>query len=752
MSVRGGGMFQHYSGRIFGLLMLACTIVCPAKTALSKTRAKSPEIAAAPLPALEIPLVTESILVDGILDEAAWKVPPLPAGEWLTYNPLYGAKLVQQTKVWAAYDAAGIYFAFHCIDPEPDKIKTAISRRDTIFNDDWVGLSLDSLGSHQSSYEFFVNPDGIQLDMLNSSTAGEDPAPDWVWESAAKRTEDGYAVEIRIPFKTIRFSSGPVVRMEVLFWRRVSRLGMSASWPDLPPGASWFNRHAPLTLHDVKRPLTLEVIPNVTYALNQTRSAPSQLNSDSNPDGGVTAKYGITSTVTLDGTFRPDFSQVESDAFQVEVNQRYPIFYSEKRPFFMEGMGTFDLAGVGGDGNMRTAVHTRRIIDPLFGTKLTGTVGKVTFATLSSADQWPGNTDPADPLYEKEKYFNIGRALYSLGKGTYIGGLFTDTELADGYNRAFAGDLSLRFREHQQLTATAISTGTRDSDGSNEREGMAGQVSYSYSSKRQYFATQFEHYDKDFQMDTAFYNRTGITTNWTYYSYNLYPDEKQYAWFKKFSPFVWIHTGRDRIQQGDEYILLGGVRMNFTRQGSFRIDYAGGKEPWAGQLFDISQIRFMGGAQLYSWLNFFVHFRSGKSIFYDPENPFAGNSKDFHIEATLQPTSKLSQALIYDRAIFDRTSSHERVYTVDIINSKTTYQFNKSFAVRAIHRYDSSTRNILLDYLVSYEPVPGTVAYAGYGSLFNRQDWDGTQYAPGRSDYVNTRRSLFFKLSYLYRF
>ncbi len=121
-------------------------------------------------------------------------------------------------------------------------------------------------------------------------------------------------------------------------------------------------------------------------------------------------------------------------------------------------------------------------------------------------------------------------------------------------------------------------------------------------------------------------------------------------------------------------------------------------------------------------------------------------------EVTLQPTSKLSQAISYEGVIFNRASSGERVYTVDIINSKTTYQFNKSFAARAIHRYDSSRSNVLLDYLVSYEPVPGTVAYVGYGSLFNRQDWDGTRYMPGHSDYANTQRSLFFKFSYLYRF
>ncbi len=731
-------------------LILACSIVSLVRTAWSN--GKDISTAVASIPALDIPAAVESPRVDGVLDDTAWQSPPLPLGEWRTYNPVYGNKMVQRTQVWVAYDKAALYFAFRCTDPEPGKIKSAISRRDTIFNDDWVGISLDSLGSHQSTYELFVNPDGIQGDILNSSTAGEDTSPDWVWESAAKRTEDGYTVEMRIPFKTIRFKSGPEVRMEIFFFRRVSRLGVSASWPDLPPGASIFTRHAPLILHNVKTPPTREFIPNITYALNQTRSGPDRWGSDSKPDGGITAKFGISSTVTLDGTFRPDFSQVESDAYQIEVNQRYPLFYSEKRPFFMEGMGTFELAGVGGDGNMRTAVHTRRIIDPLFGMKLSGTVGKVTFATLSSSDRSPGNTEESDGLHGRSEYFNIARALYSLGKGTYIGGLVTDTELGDGFNRVVAGDLSLQFGAHQQLSATAIASGARNFDGTNERSGMAGQASYSYNTKRQTFATQFEHYDKDFQMDTAFYNRTGITTNWSFYSYNFYPDEERHSWFKKFSPLIWVHTGRDRIQGGNERYILGGIRLTFTRQGFFRIDYGGGAEPWAGRMFQTRRMQMMGSAQLFRWLYVYGYASIGRSIYYDDVDPFSGNSKSIHLETTLQPTSKLSQALTHDRVVFNRASNGEHVYTVDIINTKTTYQFNKHFFVRAIERYDSSRKNVLMDYLLSYEPVPGTVAYAGYGSLFDRQAWDGTQFVSGTGDYLNTHRGIFFKVSYLYRF
>jgi hypothetical protein len=220
----GAQLLKHSAGE--GLrsiclppLILFCSMSFFAGSGFSKDEAKNGGKSAGSFPELRLPHLSEKPKVDGVLDDAVWQTPPLPLGDWLTYDPVYGQHIVQSTQVWAAYDQTGVYFAFRCIDPEPDKIKTAISRRDTIFNDDWIGLSLDSLGNHQSSYELFVNADGIQADQLNSSTAGEDLSPDWVWESAAKKTRDGYTVEMKIPFKSIRFVSGAEVRMAVLFMR-----------------------------------------------------------------------------------------------------------------------------------------------------------------------------------------------------------------------------------------------------------------------------------------------------------------------------------------------------------------------------------------------------------------------------------------------------------------------------------------------------------------------------------------------------
>jgi hypothetical protein len=160
----------------------------------------------------------------------------------------------------------------------------------------------------------------------------------------------------------------------------------------------------------------------------------------------------------------------------------------------------------------------------------------------------------------------------------------------------------------------------------------------------------------------------------------------------------------------------------------------------------------MGNAQFFRWLYVFGYARVGTSIYYDRENPFSGDSQDYSIEVTLQPWAKLNQSIAFNKAILNHPSTGDRVYSVDILNLKTTYQFSNHFFVRAIERYDSSRKQVMIDLLASYEPVPGTVAYAGYGAMFERQDWDGTQFVSGTQDYVNTQRSFFFKLSYLYRF
>jgi hypothetical protein len=677
--------------------------------------------------------------LDGVLDDEAWSGDPLPLDTWMSYNPMRGEAAAEPTHVWMAYDDEALYVAFRCLDTQPNRIRTNISRRDNAFGDDWVGLSLDSSRAGQLAYHLFVNPSGIQMDALQSGSNGEDFAPDWVWQSAGHIGADGWSAEIRVPLENLRFRTGPGVRMGVLFWRRLSRTGVSTSWPEMPSGRWVFESNASVVFDRLQSRRLLEMIPSATFSSNQARRDASIWNrTRARGDFGVSVKYGLTSAVTLDATVNPDFSQVESDAFEVEVNQRFPIFFSEKRPFFMEGLGLFNLAGAGGDATLRSAVHTRRIIDPSAGMKLTGAAGKHTFGVLSSAD--------ASPAGSRQRIFTVAREVLNLGRGQYVGALLSDTEFGRDHNRVAGGDVSLKKGEHFQTNGSFLSSHSRTSDGDTSN-GLGAQGSYFYNTRRFVVGGQLEHYDREFRMDTAFINRVGLTRGWQYQDLNFYPSHQQYRWIKRINPFFWMSGGNDRVQGGTEAFYLPAVRFNFTRAGFLRLDYGNGHETFAGRQFDVGRMMVDGNVQIMRWLNIGGGAQKGPAIFYDEEEPYQGYRRSGSVRIGLQPNSRVNSNTSYSFVTFANRSTGLNVYRVHIVNMRNTYQFSPRFFMRAVTQFDSSRERVLADFLASYELSPGTVVHAGYGSLFGTT-YDEVEF--GR--YISTARAFFFKASYLARF
>ncbi|RPI52264.1 MAG: hypothetical protein EHM55_16945 [Acidobacteria bacterium] len=673
--------------------------------------------------------------LDGRLDDEVWSHEPLPLDGWMSYNPMRGEGAAERTYVWIAYDDAAIYFAFRCLDTQPERIRTNISRRDNAFSDDWVGLSLDSSRAGQLAYHLFVNPSGIQMDALQSGSNGEDFAPDWVWQSAGHVGPDGWSAEIRVPLENIRFRSGSDVRMGVLFWRRLSRTGVSTSWPEMPPGKWVFDANAPVVFDRLQSRRLLEVIPSSTFSSHQARRDASFWNrTRAQGDFGVSVKYGVTSAVTLDATVNPDFSQVESDAFEVEVNQRFPIFFSEKRPFFMEGLGLFNLAGTNGDATMRTAVHTRRIIDPSAGLKLTGAAGRHTFGVLSSADVSPEGT--------RQRVFTVAREVMNFGRGQYAGLLVSDTEFGADHNRVAGGDVAFRRGEHFSANGSFLSSHSQSLTGE-KTNGIGTQGTYFYNTRRFSVGGQLEHYDRGFRMDTAFVNRVGLTRGWQYQDFNFYPTHSRFRWIKRINPFFWMAAANDRVQGGTETFYLPAVRFNFTRAGFLRLDYGNGHETFAGRQFDVGRLMVDGSVQLMRWLNIGGSAQKGSAIFYDEEAPFQGHRRAASFRVGLQPSPRVNTNTSYNFVTFNKGGTGEHVYRVHIVNMRNTYQFSPRFFVRAVAQFDSSRERVLADFLASYELSPGTVVHAGYGSLFGTalEDVHFDRYRP-------TARAFFFKASY----
>jgi len=244
-------------------------------------------------------------------------------------------------------------------------------------------------------------------------------------------------------------------------------------------------------------------------------------------------------------------------------------------------------------------------------------------------------------------------------------------------------------------------------------------------------------------MDTAFYNRTGFTADWSYLELNFYP-KRPNSWIQRIAPFTWDKFGRDQVQDGNERTSVMGIQMNFTRQGFFRIDHRDGHEPWLGREFKFGRDLYMQGqVQILRWLHLNGNIQWGNQVYYDPVNPFQGRIMQKHFSFTLQPNVHINEDVNYDGVAFDRSSNGERVFTVHIVNFRSTYQFDKHFLVRALEEFDSSQHRLLTDLLAAYEFVPGTVAQAGYGSLFERRNL---------ANYTTVSRGLFFKVSYLHRF
>jgi len=313
-------------------------------------------------------------------------------------------------------------------------------------------------------------------------------------------------------------------------------------------------------------------------------------------------------------------------------------------------------------------------------------------------------------------------------------------------------DLSYKLTSTQQVTLFALGSMTRVSADRTSRTGFGGQARYTYETRRMVAQTHVEHYDRAFQMDTAFLNQVGITNGYQYLDYNLYPDKSDYPWLRRIQPFTFTSFTHNLVEGGNDLASTNGVRLFFTKQGFLRLDMTNGYEPWRGQRFDRERWRVQSNVQATRWLRAKFNADGGAATFYDPIDPFQGRSTSYSAGLTFQPSGRFTQSIDYERVAFDRASTGERVYTVHIVNGKTAYQFTPHFFLRAIVQYDSAKTRVLTDFLSSYEPHPGTVVYAGYGSLIEQRDFVEGTWKSNTGTYLTTQRGLFLKTSYLFRF
>jgi hypothetical protein len=283
---------------------------------------------------------------------------------------------------------------------------------------------------------------------------------DVVWYSAGRLHEKGYSVELRIPLKSIRYASGDRIEMGVFFERAIGRRSERASCPALDPakGFAFLTEMAPLEFVGLKKYTLLELIPAFTYSQAYALSEGRLARERAARDLSLTGKYGITSSLILDAAVNPDFSQVEADAGQVDVNLRHDLFFPEKRPFFLEGSDSFNLAGTTDQDFLQNAVHTRNIVDPKGGVKLSGKITRSdSISAILAADESPVSFGLSEPS-EGYAYFSIIRYKHALSQDGSLGLFSTYREHEGRFNWVAGPDGQVRLgqSEYAQLSCPAF--------------------------------------------------------------------------------------------------------------------------------------------------------------------------------------------------------------------------------------------------------------------------------------------------------
>jgi hypothetical protein len=493
---------------------------------------------------LKIPLFAKPPVIDGQLDEEVWKSAAV-FKDFYQWRPSDSSPASARTEVFAGYDTRFIYFAFHAYD-EPAKVRASVAKRDAIFDDDVVGLILDTFNDKRRAYELLFNPLGIQQDGFLTEGANDDFSIDIVMESKGLVTSDGYIVEVAIPFKSLRYEAGKGKLWGIHILRIVKHAnGETDSWMPISQNESGLLSQAGhiTGLEGISTERTLELIPSLTLSETGKRKAPVTIaqvskggrfvNEPIKFDPGLTGKYSITPTVTLDFAVNPDFAQVESDQLVVTANQRFPIFFEEKRPFFLEGIDIF-----------RTpiqAVHTRAIIDPDAAVKLTGKLGRNTFGLLVASDNGPGNFNEddrvtADPRFiDKNASVGVLRLKRDIGNAdSFLGLLATHHRFVDRYNELAGFDGRFRIDKQKTLSWQVLGTRSRNlffypDQGrrlDRKENGFIYEVDFNQDGK--HFGQQFSAVGRTrfYRSDVGFNRRVNTNSLFYFVRYNSEPKPK----------------------------------------------------------------------------------------------------------------------------------------------------------------------------------------------------------------------------------
>ncbi|HEY0080295.1 MAG TPA: DUF5916 domain-containing protein [Pyrinomonadaceae bacterium] len=780
---------------------------------------------------VRIPRFDKPPVIDGKLDDEVWK-------QAATFKDFYqirpGDNIApsQPTVAYIGYDAKFLYLGFHAHD-EQGKVRATIAKRDNIFEDDWIGVILDTYNDKRKGYELFFNPLGVQADGIMTEGAGEDFNVDIVMESKGSVVETGYIVEVAVPFKSLRYEAGKDKLWGLHILRVIKRFNNEQdSWmPISRDNSSTMGQAGLITgLENLSTERTIELIPSLTISetgrrvRTLSRAALRSMGANAVDPGrfvnqpidfdpGLTAKFGITPTVTLDLALNPDFAQVEADATVIEANQRFPIFFAEKRPFFLEGIDIFQT--------IISAVHTRTIVDPDLAVKLTGKRGRNSFGLLLASDNAPGNFEnelrfdperlPDEKYIGKNAWVGILRLKRDVGRENTVGLLATSYNFIDRHNQMGGFDTRLRLNKTTTFTAQVLASNSNmrfffskeniqedrrksgaayaynlNMDGRNwgyEYTGVGRSPHFRaelgfnrrFNTHNQHLFVRYKSNDKPKARLVSFrvFNSMGVNIDWQGRSQNFQNETQLQLNFQK-QGFIGFgaESGYERLNE-DEFgtsrdapcirdpdperrctaqFFGSDPERSLTRRSAYF--FAGATPSKKYSLFVFS---------IYNWGIHDLDFGAGRRFprvspaalrFGQdaPQDPGSGNEWYMESNVTYQPSDALRLSLEYTK---DRLTRHDTglvAFDDNIFILRGTYQFTRFIFARARLDYTTLAARTRAQLLWGYTPNPGTAFYIGYNDDLNR---NGFNPFVGRNvaepGFRRNGRTFFIKASYLIR-
>ena len=701
-----------------------------------------------------LPVVSSPPVIDGVLDESAWQGAVL-FSDFRTMKPEPGLAPSEATEVLLSADSRNLYVGLRCHDRSPERIKASLSSRDRIDGDDWISIELDPFNSGQTCYLFRVNPLGIQADgMLSSQSvdvagyAVDDLTFDTQWQSRGRLSGSGYEVEVAIPFSSLRFPGGDRVTVGLGIRRLITRRSEISTFPgfDLKKG-SWLVQRQPVTLPEIDFRHSLELIPAFISGNQHEKEQEGWRTVRSFNELSLSGRYALSPELTLDATINPDFSQVESDAGQIDVNLRNPLYFDEKRSFFLEGME--DLVAAAGDAGMwrpvGRVVHTRSIVDPRWGLKLTGKIGaSSSIYSLLAQDEIAADDPESGPTHALAGVLRYKRALFQDG---YLGGFFTLRNQSGRYNHVLGVDGRLRLGAGSRLEYNLLTSLSRDA-GNAASNGLVFSVEQRFSSRRLNMNFGARYASPQFAADLGYINRTGVFSLPLDFRYSFFPRAN---FLQRLDFVVFSQQTRD-IGTGlwETFNWIGG-EIYLPKKTWLYFGGCPGSEVFAGQRFNTSYLGAGIFANLTRWLYLEFETNIGRFIHYDQAAPQEGRGKKIYLGLIVQPIQSLRLEGTIKYADLYSTAGLERIFSATILRQSTTWQFSRRLLFRTIAEYNTHYKRLSGDFLASYTWIPGTVLQAGYGSVFNESTGIPGMERPLDTRFTQTQRSFFFKASYLWR-